>query len=385
MKVRKLKGFALAFGAALTLSACGLMSNESRYSPVDLTEYPAQVQGQVAWSVSVGRGSGYGFAPVLVQDSIFAATPDGSVVRINASTGAVEWRVKLAKSLAGGVGVGDGLVAVTTRDGFVQVLDAASGQERWSSRTSTIASTPPVIASGVVVVRADDFRVQGFNAADGELAWSYVRTQTDMALKTNTRMVFADARTVLVAVPSGRLVAIDITNGRQVWEVLASTVKGPTDLDSVTDVVGQPILYGNEACFASYQGNVVCYRFSNQGPALSWAQPFSSAVGVDATPNAVVGVAIDGTVALFARQNGQAVWADNTLRNRGLTNPVVFNNHVVVADYEGYAHFYDFNSGALQGRVSLGSSDPVVSPLVATPNGVVAQTGNGNLVLFGAK
>ncbi len=385
MKVRTLRGFALALGATLTLSACGLFSNESRYQPVELTEYQAQVQPQIAWTVSIGSGSGHGFTPVLAQESIFAATPDGQVVRVNAATGAVEWRVKLDKALAGGVGVGEGLVAVTTRDGQVQVLDASNGEARWSSRTSTISTTPPVIGSGVVIVRGDDFRVQGFNVADGALVWSYVRTNPEMSLKTNSRMVFADARTVLAAVPTGRLVALDVTNGRLSWEVLASTVKGPTDLDSVTDVVGQPILYGNEACFASYQGNVVCYNFTQKGPALSWAQPFSSAVGVDATPNAIVSAAIDGTVALFARQNGQTVWADRTLANRGLTNPIVFNNYVVVADYEGYAHFFDFNSGTLLGRVSLGDSDPVVSPLIATPNGVVAQTGDGDLVLFGAK
>lgn len=385
MKVRTLRGFALALGATLTLSACGLFSNESRYQPVDLTEYQAQVQPQIAWTVSIGSGSGHGFTPVFAQGSIFAATPDGQVVRVNAATGAVEWRAKLNKALAGGVGVGEGLVAVTTRDGQVQVLDANNGETRWSSRTSTISTTPPVIGSGVVIVRGDDFRIQGFNVADGTLVWSYVRTNPEMSLKTNSRMVFADARTVLAAVPAGRLVALDVTNGRLAWEVLAATVKGPTDLDSVTDVVGQPILYGNEVCLGSYQGNVVCYKLTPQGPSLSWAQPFSSAVGVDASPNAVVSAAIDGTVTLFARQNGQAVWSDRTLANRGLSNPIVFNNHVIVADYEGYAHFFDFNSGNLLGRISLGDSDPVVSPLITTPNGVVAQTGDGDLVLFGAK
>lgn len=385
MKIRALKSFALVLGATLTLSACGLMSNDSRYEPVDLTDYQQKIQAQKIWSVSIGSGSGHGFTPVLVQDSIFAATPDGQVVRVNVSTGAVEWRVKLDKSLAGGVGVGEGLVAVTTRDGQLQVLDAVSGQAHWSSRTSTISSTPPVIGNGMVVVRADDFRVQGFNVADGTLAWSYVRTNPEMSLKTNSRMVFADANTILAAVPTGRLVAINTKNGRLVWELLAATVKGPTDLDSVTDVVGQPILYGNEACFASYQGNVVCYNFTQNGPALSWAQPFSSAVGIDAAPSAIVSSGVDGTLTSFARQNGQVVWTDTTLKNRGLTNPIVFNNYVVVADYEGYAHFYDFNSGTLLGRISLGDSDPVVSPLIATQKGVVAQTGDGDLVLFGAK
>ena len=121
------------------------------------------------------------------------------------------------------------------------------------------------------------------------------------------------------------------------------------------------------------------------GPQLRWAQPFSSSVGIDLTESALLGAAVDGNVSAFNRANGEVLWSNQTLKNRGLTNPVVHNNYVVVADYEGYAHFFNFANGDLQGRVSLGNSDPVVSPLVAAPNGVVAQTGNGNLVLFGVQ
>lgn len=386
MNAQTLKRFVLVAGVALSLSACGIFSNESRYEPVALTNYTTTVQPGIVWSASVGSGSDYGFAPALASNSVFAATPDGSVVRLNVTNGAVEWRVKLDKKLAGGVGVGEGLVAVTTRDGYVIALDVANGQKRWESRTSTIARTPPIIGNGVVIVRADDFRVQAYKVADGTLAWGYVRTNPSMSLKTNTRMLLVEnQQTLLVAVPTGRLVALNTSNGRVMQEMLSATAKGPMDLDSVTDVVGQPIVYGNDICFASYQGNVTCYQLTNQGLLPRWSQPFSTSVGIDGTQGAIIGAAIDGTVEVFTRQDGAVIWKDQTLKNRGLTNPVVFNNHVVVADYEGYAHFYDMNTGKLEGRIALGSSSPVISPLLVTSQGVIAQTGNGKLVLFGVK
>ena len=320
----------------------------------------------------------------MTTDSIFAATPDGSVARVNSSTGATMWRVKLEQALAGGVGVGYGGVAVTSRNGQVIALDAQNGNQVWSSRTSTIATTPPAVGNGVVVVRADDYRVQAYNVSDGSLLWSYVRTNPELALKPTSRMVMLPGA-VAVAVPSGRVVGLNVKNGRPVWEMIAASVRGPTDLDSVTDVVGMPVLTGNEACMASYQGNVLCYSVAQGGPELRWAQPFSSSVGIDLTESALLGAAVDGNVSAFNRTNGEVLWSNQTLKNRGLTNPVVHNNYVVVADYEGYAHFFNFANGDLQGRVSLGNSDPVVSPLVAAPNGVVAQTGNGNLVLFGVQ
>lgn len=381
---RSIKALCLSLGAALTLSACGIFGNESRYEPVELTQYTQSATGLIAWSTNIGSGSGYGFAPLVTTDSVFAATPDGSVARVNSATGATMWRVKLDQELAGGVGVGDGIAVVTTRSGQVVALDAQSGNQLWSSRTSTIASTPPVVGNGVVVVRADDYRVQAFNVNDGALLWSYVRTNPQLALKTTSRMVILPGA-VAVAVPSGRLMGLNIANGRPVWEMVASSVRGPTDLDSVTDVVGMPVLTGNDACMASYQGNVLCYGLTQAGPQLRWAQPFSSSVGIDLSDSAVLGSSVDGQVSAYNRANGELLWSNHTLKNRGLTNPVAYNNHVVVADYEGYAHFFNFANGDLQGRVSLGSSDPVLSPLVAAPNGVVAQTGKGNLVLFGVQ
>lgn len=381
---RSLKHITLALGVAFTVSACGLFENESRYEPVELTEYQPTATGVVVWSSPIGSGSGYGFAPSFSQGSIFAATPDGHVVRVNASTGGGIWRMEVGKKLAGGVGVGEGVVAVTTQDGHVVVLDEKTGKQAWSARTSTTSSTPPVVGNGLVVVRTDDFRVQAFALADGALKWGYVRTNPEISLKANSRMVMGPG-VVVVALPAGRLVSLNTANGKPLWDIVAATAQGGAEVDTITDVVGMPLFVDNDVCLASYQGNIVCYQVSHQGSELRWAQPFSSAVGIDATESIVLGAAMNGTVAAFSRQNGQLLWADDTLRNRFLSNPLLFNNNVVVADYEGYAHFYDVNTGVLKGRISLGSTDPIISPLIPTPNGIVAQTGNGHLVLFGVK
>ena len=62
-----------------------------------------------------------------------------------------------------------------------------------------------------------------------------------------------------------------------------------------------------------------------------------------------------------------------------------FNNKIYVGDYEGYVHFYEPTTGQLQGRMSVGDSRAIRSPLMATPYGVLVQTGGGRLVMLGAQ
>ena len=70
------------------------------------------------------------------------------------------------------------------------------------------------------------------------------------------------------------------------------------------------------------------------------------------------------------------------LRNRRLATPTVVPAAIAVADFEGYVHFLSRRDGELLGRLSVGGG-AVLSPLLGTPEGVLVQTGNGNLVLVG--
>ncbi|WP_050981596.1 outer membrane protein assembly factor BamB family protein [Advenella kashmirensis] len=238
-------------GRRLALGGCSLFETPSQFEPVDLTEYTQTTVPAAAWTASIGSGSGVGFAPAVAGDSVLAATPDGSVARVALSNGAIQWKTSVGETLSAGVGTDGNIAVVAAPDGKITALDMA-GKTLWTAKASTRVSTPPAVGQGVVVVRADDYRVQGFDASSGELLWNYQRTNAALALRAVSRMII-DKGNVLVAVPSGRLVALDLKTGRLQWDILAGPIRGVTDLDSVTDVVGAPVLVGNGVCVATYQ------------------------------------------------------------------------------------------------------------------------------------
>ena len=374
--------------AAVALSACSsLFVAESRFDPVKLTSYEQTAQGATVWSQSIGSSGDYGFAPKVLGEELYAATPDGSVARMALANGAVRWSVQVGTELSAGVGSDGQIVVVSSRDGRVIALDASNGGQLWEARTSTISTTPPVVGPNVVVVRTDDYRVQGFDRQTGELQWSYMRTNAPLALKTNTRMVVS-GNIVFVPLPVGRMVAVNLDNGRPVWDMKVGYARGATDLDSVIDVVGLPVqLDDGSACGVSYQGAILCYVGGNaeSQPQLKWRKDFSSSVGLGTAQNRLYASGMHGEVTAFDGESGEILWQDNVLRNRGLTNPVYFNNKIYVGDYEGYVHFYEPSTGQLQGRMSVGDSRSFRSPLTATPYGVLVQTGGGRLVMLGAQ
>jgi outer membrane protein assembly factor BamB len=57
---------------------------------------------------------------------------------------------------------------------------------------------------------------------------------------------------------------------------------------------------------------------------------------------------------------------------------------LAVGDYQGYVHFLSRADGKLMARLQAGS-DPIQSALVASPQGVLVQTGDGKLLLVGVR
>ncbi len=368
--------------SVLALGGCGIFDNPSQFEPVDLTEYSQTQVPAAAWTASIGSGSGVGFAPAVAGNSVFAATPDGSVVKVALGNGALEWKTQAGEALSAGVGTDGNIVVVAAPDGTIIALDGA-GKQLWTAKASTRVSTPPAVGGGVVVVRADDYRVQGFDAGSGELLWNYQRTNPQLALRAVSRMII-DKNSVLVAVPSGRLVSLDLKTGTLQWDVLAGPIRGMTDLDSVTDVVGVPVLVGNGICAATYQGTVGCYSTGRPGAQALWSHPFSSATGVTLNNNSLYATGVHGEIVRLALGNGQQQWLNQVLKNRGLTNAVSNGSVVAVGDYEGYIHYLSDADGQLLGRAEFGG-EPMVSPLTATSQGILVQTGAGNLVMLGVR
>src|SRR3546814_657891 len=181
---RVLRSTVLALGVVV-LAGCSMFSSKNpRYDPQPLTEYAAGVSASTAWSVSIGSGGGYGFVPVVVGDSVYAAAPNGRVSKLDLASGRVQWQASADTDLSAGVGSNGQITAVATPDGTVIAFNE-QGAEAWRAKATSAVNIPPAVGAGVVAVRSSDYRIQAFDAGTGELRWSLQRPGPALALKTN--------------------------------------------------------------------------------------------------------------------------------------------------------------------------------------------------------
>jgi crotonobetainyl-CoA:carnitine CoA-transferase CaiB-like acyl-CoA transferase len=83
------------------------------------------------------------------------------------------------------------------------------------------------------------------------------------------------------------------------------------------------------------------------------------------------------------QRDGAELWRNTKIMRRALSAPVVLGSAIAIADYQGYVHYLDKNTGVFVARVRT-AKQRVSNPLVGANNIVVVLTDGGTLAGFRA-
>jgi len=371
--------------AAAGLSACSSLPS---VNPLDwfgrastgtkAAELPALTSPQVVkllWSSRVGAAAGFFFSPVMVGESVYAAARDGTVARLDAASGQPKWRVSVGKRISSGVGSDGALVVVAADDGEVFALDALGGVVKWRSRVSSEVLAQPKVGDGLVLVRSADSRIFAFGIEDGKRRWVYQRPAAALIVRSPVGVTIHQGA-AYAGFSGGKLVAIALGNGTARWEATVALPKGATELERVTDIVGDPSAQGREVCAAAYQGRVACY--DQQSGNQLWAREMSTLTGVSFDPRYAFVSDDKGAVHALDRNNGRSIWKQDRLAFRQLSLPLPLGTEIAMGDLQGYVHLLARESGAFLARIATDGS-PVRAAPVRLNNGFLVQTQSGGL------
>ena len=367
--------------ALLALSACD-SKDKKVDKPAELTDLKnPSVRIQRLWSASVGGGGkklrlGLGLA--TAGDKIFAAGREGDIAAFNFKNGKQLWRTDTKLDLTGGTGVGADVIAVGSADGMVVVLDMTTGKERWRAEVKGEILSAPAVGGNEVIVRTVDGKLRALGLADGKEVWSTEQQIPRLTLRgTSAPVVARDL--AISGFDNGRVLAVSISDGATVWDSPVSPPHGRTELDRLNDIDAPVKVMGEEVFVAGYQGRAAMLAL--ESGQIWWTRDVSSYRGVDVDDSQMYVSSSQGTLLAFTRRTGQPVWENPVLKNRSLSAPVVAGDFVVVADLEGYVHYFDRATGELAGRAKSGG-DRVTNAPLAVGDLVYVITDKGDIVAF---
>jgi outer membrane protein assembly factor BamB len=124
--------------------------------PSPLVEFSPSLAPRVAWRTNVGAARGAFLQPAVLENAIYAASGNGSVVRIGPD-GQIVWRIETNTAITGGVGSDGFVIAVGSSRGDVIAL-GADGKELWRTQVSGAVHSPPLVGRGLVIVLSSDYR-----------------------------------------------------------------------------------------------------------------------------------------------------------------------------------------------------------------------------------
>ncbi|PWF54609.1 outer membrane protein assembly factor BamB [Massilia glaciei] len=370
----------VSVGVLALMAGCSTISSLNPFAakktnlPAPLVELKGSMAVRTAWKLDIGKAQEYVFAPAVVGQTLVVAGAGGDIARVDAASGRQIWRVKAPTGLSAGVGTDGALLVVGGLEGTVHAFDT-DGKFLWTAQASSEVLSTPVIGQGVVVVRSTDNRIVGLDAATGAKKWTVQRISPPLTLRSAPGMVVA-GKEVIIAQPGGKLISLNLGTGAARWEVAVAEARGATELERVTDIAGNPVLFEGDVCAVAYQGKVGCFDAATGAP--RWTKKLSSDVGVSVDQRFVFTSEDSGAVSAFSRDTGSSAWRNDKLSYRRLSTPVSYGRAVAVGDYQGIIHFLSREDGAFLARAATDGSPIISAPLVVGSN-LIFQTQSGTV------
>ena len=356
-----------------SLNPLNWFGDEEANPPTPLVTIASEVALRREWDVNVGNGQGANYTeitPVYNGGVIYAASENGNVAAIDSTTGNAIWRTRIDGVVTGGVGAGNGMIMLATESAEVVVLNQDDGTLKWRHGVSSEVLSAPQTNGDIVVAQTVDDKLVALGAEDGEQRWIYETTQPALTLRGSSKPAITPD-SVIAGFSNGTLVAVTADDGVYIWEERVAVPEGDYDIDSVIDVDGDLLLDGGRILASSYQGNLMAFEVTTGR--IVWGMEASSYHGM-AQGFGNIYYCDDKSQVFAIRDNSEdIVWDNSDLLNRQITAPTPVGNYIAVADYQGYVHLLSQIDGRIVGRIQA-DNDGVRANLIAN---------NGRLFVFG--
>lgn len=361
----------LAMVLLALLAAC---AGTERPKPAPLAVNVPLLGVRPVWTASVGPVD-FALDVRVVDGRAYLASSSGTVVSLDAQTGADVWRTALDTPLSAGVGSDGRYSAVVTRANELVVLDG--GKVAWRQKLKALTLTAPLVAGGRVFALSSDRSVSAFDASSGQKLWQQQKPGEALVLG-QAGLLTAVADTLVVGFGS-RLVGLNPLNGATRWDTPVVSARGTNEVERLSDIVAGYSREGSQLCVRAFQYAVAC---TDAGTGrVQWSKPANGSSGISGDASVVYGSDSDGRLSAWGRKDGEKAWTLDRYRFRLLTAPLVAGRSLIVGDDSGNLHFLSKEDGAPLNRIVTDESGLFVPPVLVGKT-LLAVSRRGSVYAF---
>ena len=353
--------------------------------PHELTAYKQEIDIELIWKDQVGVGFDEQYVklvPAVAYGKVFAADREGLIQARDATNGQLLWSVESELPISAGPGVGQQSIIIATSTAEVVALDIQTGEQRWKAKVSSEVLAVPRIEQSIVLVRTTDGKTVALNEADGTELWMFERSVPALSIRGTGSPVIVDDN-VISGYANGKLIALRLKDGKLVWETSIAIPKGRSEVERLVDLDVDPVESDGVIFIASYQGGVSGV-LALDGDVLWRNEEISSYSGLSYDWQYLYLSDADSDVWQIDQRGGASLWKQQDLHQRRLTAAVVYEDYVVVGDFEGYVHWLAISDGRQLGRISV-ADEPIEAQPVIVDNIVYVYAKDGTLAALKAR
>jgi outer membrane protein assembly factor BamB len=375
----------LPLSLAALLIAAGCSKDKDVEPPAKLVNFPNTLPVKKLWSEGVGGGKKQiklrlGLGPAIDNGLVFAASHKGEVVAVALDTGRNVWVKKLKVPISAGPAAGSGIVVAGSSKGAVIALDGATGRQLWRSQINSELLSSPAISENVVVIRSVDGRLHGLETRTGKELWSVEQQVPRLSLR-GTAIPIVAKEVAISGFDNGKVMAVSLTTGDTIWDTALASPHGRTELDRLVDIDSAVRVVGDNVFAAGFQGRTAMLALDSGQ--LWWSHDMSSYRGLAVDADNLYVTESDGTVVAMRQRDGAELWRNDKIKRRGLSVPIVTSTAIAIADFQGYIHWLDKNTGVLVARERI-AKQRVSNPPAGANDTIVVLTDGGTLAAYRA-
>lgn len=346
-----------------------------------------------AWASDFGEGSSKRdfliSTPVIANKLAFMIDTDGKVSAKDIDSGETIWERKVKPENRGdkniaikgaGIAVAYEKVYVTTGFGGVYALDMHTGNPIWFFKSINPIRIAPTVDGNIVLVQTIVNELIALDATNGSELWHYASEAEGTTMVGGASPALDIEQDLLVAAFSnGELRAFKASTGSPLWVDWLYSSRKSTPLATINTIRANPVIAGN-AVFVAGQSNLLAAIDIRTGNRI-WQKDITLSDQPWISGNFMFAVANNSDLIAIENATGRVVWStkiplgadDDDKTGVFISGPILTDNRLLVTTSTGFAFAVSPYTGKIMSYVDL--ETPIISsPVVA--DGVVLLTTN---------